>query len=116
MPNTFKVSEVLTIIKKKLHLTKEQQQGIILLADGKHLMKHDELLTNIYEKYRDKQDGFLYIVFAEEQVYGAWSQMKTAAKWMSGGSYGSFYDHCFKQQQLLHQFDQLTYWTDSIII
>jgi TPP-dependent trihydroxycyclohexane-1,2-dione (THcHDO) dehydratase len=70
MPNTFKVSEVLTIIKKKLHLTKEQQQGIILLADGKYLMKHDELLTNIYEKYRDKQDGFLYIVFAEEQVYG----------------------------------------------
>lgn len=54
MPNTFKVSEVLTIIKKKLHLTKEQQQGIILLADGKYLMKHDELLTNIYEKYRDK--------------------------------------------------------------
>ncbi|MFN9907844.1 MAG: hypothetical protein ACK56F_17230 [bacterium] len=52
-------------------MTKEQQQGIILLADGKHLMKHDELLTNIYEKYRDKQDGFLYIVFAEEQVYGA---------------------------------------------
>ena len=79
MPNTFKVSEVLTIIKKKLHLTKEQQQGIILLADGKYLMKHDELLTNIYEKYRDKQDGFLYIVFAEEQVYGGdfWDLMNT---------------------------------------
>ena len=71
MPNTFKVSEVLTIIKKKLHLSREQQQGIILLAEGKFLMKHDAPLSAIYEKNRDKEDGFLYVVYAEEQVYGA---------------------------------------------
>lgn len=53
MPNTFKVSEVLTIIKKKLHLSREQQQGIIMLADGKYLMKHDSSIAEIYEKHCD---------------------------------------------------------------
>ncbi len=75
MPNTFKVSEVLTIIKKKLHIARDQQQGIVLLADGKFLMKHDSPLTDIYERHKDSQDGFLYIIYAEEQVYGGefWS-------------------------------------------
>lgn len=68
MPNTFKVSEVLTIIKKKLHLSREQ--AVILLAQGKYLMKHDEPLSTIYEKYLDSEDKFLYVVYAEEQIYG----------------------------------------------
>lgn len=71
MPNTFKVSEMLTIIKKKLHMSRDQQTAIILLADGKYLMKHDTPLSTIYEKYHDKEDGFLYVVYAEEQAYGA---------------------------------------------
>lgn len=70
MPNTFKVSEVLTIIKKKLHIARDQQQGIVLLADGKYLMKHDSPLSDIYQKYKDADDGFLYIIYAEEQIYG----------------------------------------------
>ena len=71
MPNSFKVSEVLTIVRKKLQLTRDEHQGMILLADGRHLMKNDQQLSNIYEKYRDQDDGFLYIVYAQEQVYGA---------------------------------------------
>lgn len=43
---------------------------MILLADGKHLMKSDAPLAEIYAKYADKEDGFLYIVYALEQVYG----------------------------------------------
>ena len=70
MPNTFKMSEVLTIIKKKLQLSREQQQGVILFAAGKTLVKNDEPLSAIFEKHMDS-DGFLYIVYAEEQVYGA---------------------------------------------
>jgi hypothetical protein len=53
MPNTFKVSEVLTIIKKKLQLPRDKQQGIVLLADGKFLMKHECPIADIYEKHRD---------------------------------------------------------------
>ena len=70
MPNTFKVSEVMTIVRKKLQLSRDEHLGMILLADGKYLMKSDELLAKIYEKHHDKEDGFLYIVYAQEQVYG----------------------------------------------
>lgn len=74
MPNTFKVAEVLTIIKKKLQLKGEEQHGIILLADGKHLMKHETLISQVYENHHDREDEFLYIVYAAEQVYGGASE------------------------------------------
>ena len=73
MPSTFKVSEVMAIVRKKLQLGRDEHQGMILLADGKHLMKSDASLSEIYQKYVDKEDGFLYIVYALEQVYG-WTQ------------------------------------------
>ncbi|TNV77847.1 hypothetical protein FGO68_gene11294 [Halteria grandinella] len=73
MPNTFKVAEVLTIIKKKLQLTREvqQQSGIVLFAEGRYLMKSDAPISDIYERHQDKEDGFLYIVYQVEKVYGA---------------------------------------------
>jgi hypothetical protein len=53
MPNSFKVSEVLTIVRKKLQLTRDEHTGMILFADGRHMMKNDQSLSSIYEKYRD---------------------------------------------------------------
>jgi hypothetical protein len=32
------------------------------------------MLSDIYEKYKDQEDGFLYIVYAQEQIYG-WSAL-----------------------------------------
>jgi len=37
MPKVFKVSEVQTIIRKKLSINREQ--NIFLLANGKHILK-----------------------------------------------------------------------------
>ena len=79
MPNTFRVSEVLTIIRKKLQISRDEQKGLIMLAEGKYLMKHDALLSEIYERNKDKEDGFLYIVYAEEQVYGSSEWIGSAA-------------------------------------
>ena len=69
MPNTFKVSEVLTIVRKKLQVSREE--GLVLLAQGKHIMKNETMLTEIYEKFKD-EDGFLYIVYAKENTMGNW--------------------------------------------
>ena len=60
----------MAIVRKKLQLNRDEHLGMILLADGKHLMKSDAQLSDIYQKYADKEDGFLYIVYALEQVYG----------------------------------------------
>ena len=70
MPNTFKVSEVLTIIRKKLQINRDEHQGMVLLAAGKHLMQNHVDLKMIYDKYKDPEDGFLYIVYAQEKIYG----------------------------------------------
>ncbi|CDW74534.1 UNKNOWN [Stylonychia lemnae] len=67
MPKVFKVSEVQTIIRKKLQLTREQ--NIFLLANGKHIMKQDQTLMQVYDRHRD-DDGFLYIQYALEQTMG----------------------------------------------
>jgi hypothetical protein len=48
MPSTFKVSEVMAIVRKKLQLGRDEHQGMILLANGKHLMKSDASLSEIY--------------------------------------------------------------------
>jgi hypothetical protein len=67
MPSSFKVSEVMTIIRKKLHMSREQ--NLFLLAQGKHLMKQGQSLQEIFDKHQD-EDGFLYIVYAHENTYG----------------------------------------------
>lgn len=74
MPNTFKMSEVLTIIKKKLHLASGEPQGLILFAEGKHMLRMEDKIAEVFERYRDQEDGFLYIVYAAEQVYGGCSE------------------------------------------
>ena len=43
--------------------------GIFLLAEGKFMMKQSASLKEMYDKYKD-EDGFLYLIYAEENVYG----------------------------------------------
>ena len=67
MPQVFKISEVQSIIRKKLSLTREQT--LFLLAKGKHLLKHDQTLAQVYLAHKD-EDGFLYIQYALENTLG----------------------------------------------
>jgi len=67
MPSNFKVGEVITIIRKKLSMGREQ--GLFLLANGKHIMKPSAPLADIFQKCED-EDGFLYVVYAQEKMYG----------------------------------------------
>ena len=67
MPASFKMSEVMSIIRKNLKVGKDQ--GIFLLAEGKHMLKANASLVTMFEKYKD-EDGFLYVMYAEENIYG----------------------------------------------
>jgi len=49
MPATFKVGEVTTIVRKKLHMGREQ--GLFLLANGKHIMKQHASLIEMFDKF-----------------------------------------------------------------
>lgn len=68
LPIDFKTSEVIFLIRNKLKL--DNNYGLYLIANGKYAITGSELLSEIYEKYKDKNDNFLYINYSEQQIFG----------------------------------------------
>ena len=56
------------LIRKRIQIN--QESAFYLLANGKISITGDSLLSEIYEKYKDPKDGFLYIVYASELTWG----------------------------------------------
>ena len=54
-------------IRKKLDL--DDKEAIFFLINGKASLSGNESLGTIYEKYKSK-DGFLYIAYAAEEIWG----------------------------------------------
>ena len=48
----------------------KQEEAFFLLVNGKTSLTGDSNLIDIYEKYADKEDGFLYIAYASELTWG----------------------------------------------
>ena len=68
MPNSFAISEVQMILRRKLNLSKEQAV-FLLVRDGKELVRSNMGLQEVYAKYQDN-DGFLYMLYTEETTFG----------------------------------------------
>ena len=54
-------------IKTKLDI--DEKDALFLLANGKRILPQNETIGTIYKKYKNK-DGFLYIAYAAEEVWG----------------------------------------------
>ena len=54
-------------IRKKLDL--DDKEAIFFLIKGKSSLSGNDTFGNLYNKYKSK-DGFLYIAYASEQVWG----------------------------------------------
>ena len=67
MPKAFTVGEVLAVLRTRLDLTREE--GLGLFAKEKYMLRPITKLEDVYERYKD-EDGFLYLVYAEENIYG----------------------------------------------
>ncbi len=68
VPLDLTVSQFSFIIRKRLELSKEA--ALFLLVSGKRSITGDTTMSEIYEKYRDNQDGFLYIAYTSEMTWG----------------------------------------------
>ena len=68
VPSDLTVSQFSFMIRKRIEIEKEA--AFFLLANGKHSITGDTLLSEIYEKYKDPEDGFLYIAYASELTWG----------------------------------------------
>ena len=68
MPRAFSIGEVLSVVRSKLNMTKEK--GLVLMdSRGKYVHKPSNNIGDIYEQYKD-EDGFLYLLYCSENVYG----------------------------------------------
>ena len=68
VPVDLTVSQFNFIIRKRLELSKDS--ALFLLVSGKHSITGDTTMDEIYEKHKDAEDGFLYIVYTSELTWG----------------------------------------------
>ena len=62
------MAEFVNIIKEKLNLNPDR--ALFFLVNGNRSITMTEELGHIYDKYSDKEDGFLYMSYSEEVVFG----------------------------------------------
>lgn len=68
VPYDMTVAQFSFIIRRKLNL--EKDSALFLLVLGKHALTGSQTMNEVYEKYKDKSDGFLYIAYANELIWG----------------------------------------------
>jgi len=68
VPSDITVSQFSFIIRKRLKIDKAS--ALFLLVNGKNSITGDASLKEIYEKYKDVEDGFLYISYTGDLMWG----------------------------------------------
>ncbi|CAD8121153.1 unnamed protein product [Paramecium sonneborni] len=66
--STFSFNEFKNTIKKKLQL--DEKTSTLFMYCGKSLMNEHDKLRNIYDQYKDPEDGFLYLQYADAETFG----------------------------------------------
>ena len=62
------MGEVLAVFRTRLDLS--QDEGfVVLFASERYMLRPNTKLDEVYGRYKD-EDGFLYLVYAEENIYG----------------------------------------------
>ena len=62
------MSELIYIIREKLKINK--YDALYFIVDEKYAVTGSELLSELYHKYKDKEDNFLYLNYSEQQIFG----------------------------------------------
>ena len=68
LSNDLTIAEFMNNIRAQLEIN--QERALFFLAKGKYIISGNEILRDVYNKYKDSKDGFLYISYSEELVYG----------------------------------------------
>ena len=68
IPRDLVVAQLIGKLSKKAEIG--EKEGLFLLIDGKTAISGNTSLGDIYEKYADEKDGFLYIIYTSKEVWG----------------------------------------------
>ena len=67
VPGDLPVNKFVGMIRKRVKVSEEE--AFYLLIGGKQI-NGDGRMKDIYDKFKDKEDGFLYCVYASELTWG----------------------------------------------
>jgi GABA(A) receptor-associated protein len=68
VPADLTVANFSGMIRKRIEIPEEA--AFYLLANGKSSLTGDKLLSEVYDSYKDPEDGFLYVAYASELTWG----------------------------------------------
>ena len=68
VPGDLTVSQFNMMIRKRVNIP--NTEAFYLLVNAKNSITGDILLSEIYDRYKDPEDGFLYIAYASELTWG----------------------------------------------
>ena len=68
IPSEYTVSHFMIIIRTKIHLSEEE--AFFIFAKEKYTLTGNTNMKEIYDKYKDKEDGFLYLIYASKEIWG----------------------------------------------
>ena len=67
VPGDLPINKFIAMIRKRVRVSEEE--AFYLLIGGKQI-NGDGIMKEIYEKFKDRDDGFLYCVYASELTWG----------------------------------------------
>lgn len=67
VPKDITLGQFVYVLRKRLSLSSDQ--AIFILVDNK-IPPTSQLISDLYEKNKDKDDGYLYIYYTLESVFG----------------------------------------------
>ena len=68
VPPEMRVGQFGEIKRKKMELSKEA--ALFFLVNGTHSLSGNQLMSEVYDKFKDPEDSFLYIGYSNEMVWG----------------------------------------------
>ena len=65
---TFTVNKFIALIRQSMKI--HENDALFLSAKGKYSITGETTIDEVYKKYKDKEDNFLYIRYSTQVVYG----------------------------------------------
>ena len=70
IPSDCKENQLIFIIKRNLNLNVNNPLFLIAKNDKEYSLSGNRTMSEIYQDYKDPEDGFLYIFYASEDLLG----------------------------------------------